>query len=62
MIAKLGPFCNKDNCSLDMGVLERLMTHLSNGALHVCGLGGLPLVGLAWAVCVDTGLVEGVGG
>ena len=62
VIAKLGPFCNKDNCSLERGVLERLMTHLSNGALHLCGLGGLPLVGLAWVVCADAWLVEGVGG
>ena len=60
-MAKLGPFCSRDNCSLVRGVLERLITHLSNGSLHVCGLGGLPLVEFPCDVRVDVWLVEGVG-
>ena len=44
------------------GVLERLITHLSDGSLHVCGLGGLPLVEFPCDVRVDVWLVEGVGG
>ena len=61
-MAKLGPFCSKDNCLLVRGVLERLITHLSNRSLHVCGLGGLPLVEFPCVVRVDVWLVEGVGG
>ena len=44
------------------GVLERLITHLSDGSLHVCGLGGLPLVEFPRVVWVIVWLVEGVGG
>ena len=40
MMAKFGPFCRSVNWLLERGVLERLITHLSDGALHVCGLGG----------------------
>ena len=29
VMAKLGPFCRRDNCSAVRGVLERLITHLS---------------------------------
>ena len=28
MIAKLGPFCSRDNCSLVRVVLDRLISHL----------------------------------
>ena len=62
VMAKLGPFCSRDNCSLVRGVLERLITHLSDGSLHVCGLGGLLLVGFPCDVSMDVWLVEGVGG
>ena len=41
MMAKLGPFWRRDSCWMERGVLERLITHLSAGALHVCGLGGV---------------------
>ena len=45
-------------------MLERLITHLSAGALHVCGLGGLLLIGLpyvgGWTMVVVEG-VEGTG-
>ena len=62
MMAKLGPFWRRDSCWLERGVLERLITHLSAGALHVCGLGGLQLIGLScvggWTMVV----VEGVKG
>ena len=30
VIAKFGPFCRRDNCSLVRGVWERLITHLSS--------------------------------
>ena len=39
MMAKFGPFCRSVNCWLERGVLERLITHLSDGALHVLGWG-----------------------
>ena len=44
------------------GVLERLITHLSDWSLHVCGLGGLLVVEFPCVVRVDVWLVEGVGG
>ena len=62
MMAKFGPFCRSVNCLLERGVLERLITHLSNGALHVCGLGGLPLMGLSCVGGLDVVVVESVGG
>ena len=40
MMAKLGPFWRRDSCWTERGVLERLITHLFAGAVHVCGLGG----------------------
>ena len=61
-MAKFGPFCRRVNCLLDRGVLERLITHLPNGALHVCGSGGLPLLGLPCVVGLAIVVVEGVGG
>ena len=42
--------------------MERLITHLSAGALHVCGLGGLPLIGLSCVGGWDVVVVEGVEG
>ena len=62
MMAKFGPFCRSVNCSLERGVLERLITHLSNGALHVCGLGGLLLIGLSSVGGLAVVVVEGVEG
>ena len=58
MMAKLGPFCKRDNCSSVRGVLERLITHLSVWLVHVwlvldCGSPGAGCVAAAW--------VEGVG-
>ena len=35
VIAKLGPFCSRDNCSLVRGVLDRLITHLLVWSIHV---------------------------
>ena len=34
-MAKLGPFCSRDNCSLVRGVLDRLITHLLVQSVHV---------------------------
>ena len=62
IIAKFGPFCRSVNCSLDRGVLDRLITHLSDGALHVCRLGGLLLVGFPCVGGLAIVVVEGVGG
>ena len=64
VMAKLGPFCNRDNCSSVRGALERLMTHLSVFRLHVCGLleGGCPWVELEAAVVVEGGGGPGVAG
>ena len=28
VMAKLGPLCSRDNCSLVRGILDRLITHL----------------------------------
>ena len=61
MMAKFGPFCRSVNCSLEREVLERLITHLSDGALLVCGLGGLPLMGLSCVGGLAMVVVEGVG-
>ena len=61
VMAKLGPFCKRDNCSLVRGVLERLITHLSIWSLHVCVLMGLLLGGSLGAGLVVAVLVEGVG-
>ena len=54
VIAKLGPFCSRDNCSLVRGVLDRLITHLLVQSIHVllrleggnlgAGLGSLVLL------------------
>ena len=64
MMAKLGPFCRRVSSWLERGVLERLITLLPAGALHVCGLRGLLLIGLpcvgGWTVVVVEG-VEGTG-
>ena len=46
---------------MERGVLERLITHLSAGALHVCRLGGLPLIGLSCVGGWDIVVVEGAG-
>ena len=35
MIAKLGSFCSRDNCSLVRGVLDRLITHLLVQSVYV---------------------------
>ena len=58
VIAKLGPFCSRDNCSLVRGVLDRLITHLLVQSIHVSLWleGGSPGAGLESVV-----LVEGVG-
>ena len=58
VMAKLGPFCKRDNCSLVRGVLERLITHLSMWLVHVWLVldGGSP--GAGW---VAAAWVEGVG-
>ena len=61
VMAKLGPFCRRDNCSLVRGVLERLITYLSVWSLHVCVVMGLPLGGSPGAGLVTAVLVEGVG-
>ena len=58
MIAKLDPFCSKDNCSLVRGALYRLITHLLVWSIHVLLWleGGSLGAGLESVV-----LVEGVG-
>ena len=61
VMAKLGPFCRRDNYSLVRGVLERFMTHLSIWSLHVYVVLGLPLGGSPDARLVAAVLVEGVG-
>ena len=61
MMAKLGPFWRRDSCWMERGVLERLITHLSAGAIHVCGLGGLLLIGLSCVGGWDMVVVEGAG-
>ena len=35
VMAKLGPFWSRDNCSLVRGVLDKLMTHLLVQSVHV---------------------------
>ena len=35
VMAKLGPFCSRDNCSLVRGFLDRLITHLFVQSIHV---------------------------
>ena len=63
-MAKLGPFCSKDNCWSVRGVLDKLMTHLSALHLHVCGLleVGSPWLELEAAVVVEGGGGLGVAG
>ena len=58
MIAKLGPFCTRDNCSLVRGVLDGLITHLLVQSIHVWLVldGGNLGAGLESVV-----LLEGVG-
>ena len=58
VIAKLGPFCSRDNCSLVKGFLHRLITHLLVWSVHVWLRleGGSLCVGLESVV-----LLEGVG-
>ena len=58
MIARLGPFCRRNNCSLVRGILDKLITHLFVWSVHVSLLleGGHPVAGLE-----DTVLVEGGG-
>ena len=58
MIAKLGPFCSRDNCSLVRGGLDRLITHLLVQSVHVWLVleGGSLGAGLESVV-----LLEGVG-
>ena len=58
MMAKLGPFCKRDNCSLVRGVLERLITHLSMWLVHVWLVLDGGSLGAGW---VATAWVEGVG-
>ena len=57
VIAKLGPFCRRDNCSLVRGVLDRLITHLFVQSVHVSLLleGGSLGAGLEDAVLVEGG-------
>ena len=61
MMAKLGPFWRRDNCSLVRGVSERLITHLSMWLVHVWLVLVLVLeegsLGAGWVV---TAWVEGV--
>ena len=56
-MAKLRPFCRRDNCSL-VGGLERFITHLLVQSVHVWLVleGGSPGAGF-----VSTVLMEGVG-
>ena len=58
VIAKLGPLCSRDNCSLVRGVLDKLITHLLVQSVHVCLVleGGSLGAGLETVV-----LLEGVG-
>ena len=58
MMAKLGPFCRRDNCSLNRGGLEKFITHLSVWSVHVWLVmeGGSLVAGL-----VSTMLMQGVG-
>ena len=58
VMAKLGPFCSRDNCSLVRGGLERLITHLLVQSVHVWLVleGVSPGAGLVFVV-----LLEGVG-
>ena len=58
VMAKLGPFCSRDNCSLVRGVLDRLITYLLVWSVHVWLRleGGSPGAGLESVV-----LLEGVG-
>ena len=61
-MAKLGPFCRRDNRSLVRGVLERLLTHLSMWLIHVWLVLVLMLdEGSPAAGWVATAWVEGVG-
>ena len=48
VMAKLGPFCRRDNCSLVRGVLERFMTQLPMWSVHAWLVleGGSPGAGL----------------
>ena len=57
VIAKLGPFCSRDNCSLVRGVLDRLITHLFVQSVHVSVLveGGSPGAGFEAAVLLEGG-------
>ena len=58
VMAKLGPFCSMDNCSLVRGVLDKLITHLLVQSVHVWLWleGGSPNAELECVV-----LLEGVG-
>ena len=57
-MAKLGPFCSRDNCSLVRGVLDRLITHLLVQSVHV----SLWLEGESLGTGLESVvLVEGVG-
>ena len=59
MMAKFGPFCRNDNCSVVRGVLDRLITHLLVWSVHV----SLELEGGSLGAGLGAGavLVEGVG-
>ena len=64
MMAKLGPFCNRDNCSLVRGVLDRLITHLLVWSIHVLLWleGGSPGAGLESVVLLEGVWAMGVAG
>ena len=64
MMAKLGPFWSKDNCSLVRRVLDKLITHLFVWSVHVWLLleGGSPVVELEAAALVEGGGALGVAG
>ena len=57
VMAKLGPFWSRDNCSLVRGVLDKLMTHLLVWLVHVWLLleGGSPVVELEAVVLMEVG-------
>ena len=64
VMAKLGPFCKKDNCSSVRGVLDKLITHLLALLIHVWELleAGSPVLELEAIVLVEGGGGLGVAG
>ena len=64
VMAKLGPFWSRDNCSLVRRVSDKLMTHLLVWSVHVWLLleGGSPVVELETTVLMEGGRALGVAG